>query len=156
MIGRLLWILAALSVIAAGVTGWLWWDSTHDSRADLAAERDSVLATGERQVADLNTVDYRNLDAVFTRWQAAATGPLLERLVRNRETDRQSALTAKTVATARVVTAAVTAIDGSTANVIAAVEISVEGAAKKVSRLDVDLVKGDQGWQVSALEVVGT
>lgn len=157
MIVRVLSILAAISVLAAGITGWFWWQSSHDDRASLAAERDLVLSTGQRQIAELNTVDYRNLDADFSRWQEAATGALLERLIRNREPDRQSALTSKTVATARVVTAAVTNLNSydGTANVIAAVEISV-GGTPSVSRLDADLARTDSGWKVSALEVVGT
>jgi Mce-associated membrane protein len=107
-------------------------------------------------------VDFQTLEADFDRWREAATGPLLERLLRNRESDRQATLKAKTVAKTRVVTAAVTNLNtyNGTANVIAAVEITLSqnGTQQpaKVSRMDVDLTRTDAGWKISVLEVVGT
>jgi Mce-associated membrane protein len=160
MIVRVLAVLAVLSLAAAGVTGWFWWDAAHSPAAELAAERDSVLADGLRHAVELNTMDYRNPD--FDRWRNAATGPLLDRLTRNLESDRQSVATNKTVSSARIVTAAVTSLNSHTgsANMIAAVEISLAqgdaAPAAKVSRLDLDLSRTDAGWKVSALEVVGT
>jgi Mce-associated membrane protein len=162
MIARVLVILAVLAVAAAGFTGWRWWSSSDADAADLASQRDNLLAVGERQLVELNTVDFQTLDADFDRWREAATGPLLERLLRNRESDRQTTLTAKTVAKARVVSAAVTNVNtyNGTANVIAAVEITLSqnGTQQpaRVSRMDVDLSRTDAGWKVSALEVVGT
>ncbi|SMD09271.1 hypothetical protein [Kibdelosporangium aridum] len=162
MIGRILVVLAVLAVAAAGFTGWRWWTSANSSEADLAKQRDAVLEVGVRQVIELNTVDYQNLDADFDRWREASTGPLLERLNRNRDTDRQAALGAKTVARANPVVAAITTMNtySGTANMIAAVEVSVSqnGAqpTTSVSRWDVDLARTDMGWKVSALEVVGT
>jgi Mce-associated membrane protein len=162
MIARVLAVLAVLAVAAAGFTGWRWWSSSDSAAADLASQRDNVLAVGERQLVELNTVDFQTLDADFDRWREAATGPLLERLLRNRESDRQITLTAKTIAKTRVVTAAVTNLNtyNGTANVIAAVEITLSqnGTQQppKVSRMDVDLVRTDAGWKVNALEVVGT
>ncbi|MCE7001399.1 hypothetical protein LWC34_00870 [Kibdelosporangium philippinense] len=162
MIGRILVVLAVLAVAAAGFTGWRWWHASDSAGADLASQRDAVLALGMRQVVELNTVDFHNLDADFDRWREASTGPLLERLNRNRDTDRQAALNARTVANANPVVAAITSMntyDG-TANMIAAVEVAVSqnGAqpTKSVSRWDVDLARTDMGWKVSALEVVGT
>ncbi|CAM3836090.1 hypothetical protein KIPE111705_27455 [Kibdelosporangium persicum] len=162
MIGRILLVLAVVAVAAAGFTGWRWWNSAHSAETELAGQRDNVLAVAERLVVDLNTVDYQKLDADFDRWREASTGPLLERLIRNRDNDRQVALTAKTVATARPVGAAVTTMNtyNGTATVIAAVEVSVSqnGAqpTASVSRWDVDLARTGTGWKVSALEVVGT
>nr|WP_042186229.1 hypothetical protein [Kibdelosporangium sp. MJ126-NF4]CEL17153.1 hypothetical protein [Kibdelosporangium sp. MJ126-NF4]CTQ91618.1 hypothetical protein [Kibdelosporangium sp. MJ126-NF4] len=162
MIGRILAVVAVLAVAAAGFTGWRWWHSANSADADLAAQRDNVLAVGERQVVELNTVDYQRLDADFDRWREAATGPLLDRLQRNREADRQTALTSKTVASAQVVSAAVTSINtyNGTANVIAAVAVSVSqnGAqpVASVSRWDLDLIRTATGWKVASLEVVGT
>ncbi|MET0237019.1 MAG: hypothetical protein ABW224_20385 [Kibdelosporangium sp.] len=162
MIARILAVLAVLAVAAAGFTGWRWWTSSNSAAADLAAQRDNVLAVGQRQVVELNTVDFQTLDADFDRWRDAATGPLLERLIRNRESDRKTALTARTVARAQVVTAAVTTLNtyNGTANVIAAVEITLSqnGTRQppKVSRMDVDLARTGDGWKVNALEVVGT
>jgi Mce-associated membrane protein len=162
MIARVLVVLAVLAVAAAGFTGWRWWSSSDSAAADLASQRDNVLAVGERQLVELNTVDFQTLDADFDRWRDAATGPLLERLLRNRESDRQTTLTAKTVAKARVVAAAVTNLNtyNGTANVIAAVEITLSqnGTQQpaKVSRMDVDLARTDAGWKVNALEVVST
>lgn len=151
-------VLAVLAVAAAGFTGWRWWSSSDSAGADLAAQRDNVLAVAERQVVELNTIDFSTVDADFDRWRDAATGPLLERLLRNRETDRQTALTARTVARARVVTAALTSMntyDG-TANVIAAVEITLNQQPPRVSRMDVDLARTGDGWKIGAIEVVGT
>jgi Mce-associated membrane protein len=162
MIARVLAVLAVLAVAAAGFTGWRWWSSSDAAAADLASQRDNVLALGERQLVELNTVDFQTLEADFDRWREAATGPLLERLLRNRESDRQATLKAKTVAKARVVTAAVTNLNtyNGTANLIAAIEITLSqnGTQQppKVSRMDVDLARTDAGWKVSALEVVGT
>ncbi|ALG12630.1 hypothetical protein [Kibdelosporangium phytohabitans] len=162
MIGRVLAVVAVLAVAAAGFTGWRWWQTANSASADIASQRDNVLAVGERQVVELNTVNFQNLDADFDRWREASTGPLLERLVRNRESDRQTTLSTRTVARARVVTAAVTTMNTYTgsANVIAALEVSVSqnGAqpTTSVSRWDVDLSRTDAGWKVSALEVVGT
>lgn len=162
MIARVLVILAVLAVAAAGFTGWRWWSSSDADAADLASQRDNLLALGERQLVELNTVDFQTLDADFDRWREATTGPLLERLLRNRESDRQTTLTSKTVAKARVVTAAVTNLNtyNGTANVIAAVEITLSQngtqQAARVSRMDADLARTDAGWKVSGLEVVGT
>jgi Mce-associated membrane protein len=157
VIVRVLAVLAVVSAIAAGVTGWFWWNSP---TADFAGERDSVLADGQRYAAELNTMDYRVLD--FGRWRGMATGPLLDRLSRNQESDRANAVTNKTVSTARVVTAAVTNLNShaGSATMIAAVEISLSQggapAAAKITRLDLDLARTDAGWRVSGLQVVGS
>lgn len=156
MIVRVLAVLAVLAAVAAGITGWRWWNS---DAGDFASERDSVLADGQRYAVELNTMDYRALD--FERWRAAATGPLLDRLSRNQESDKANAVTNKTVSSARVVTAAVTNLNSHTgsAEIIAAVEISVSqngaAAAQKISRLAMDLARTDAGWKISGLEVVG-
>jgi Mce-associated membrane protein len=160
MIVRVLVVCAVLSVVGAGVAGWFWWNTTHSPSIELASVRESVLVDGERHAVELNTVDYHNPD--FTSWRNAATGPLLDRLTRNQDSDRASAAGTKTVSTARVVTSAVTSINSHTgsANMIAALEITLsrDGAAatKTVSRLDMDLTRTDAGWKVSGLEVVGT
>jgi Mce-associated membrane protein len=160
MIVRAFAVLAVVSVIAAGVTGWFWWNAAHSSAMEFAAERDTVLDAGQRYGVELNTMDYRTLD--FDRWRNAATGPLLDRLTRNQESDRASAISTKAVSSARVVTAAVTDLNthSGSATVIAAVDISLSQngspASQKISRLDMDLTRTSDGWKVSGLEVVGT
>jgi Mce-associated membrane protein len=157
MIVRLLAVLAVVSVVTAGVTGWFWWNS---AEADLASTRDAVLADGQRHAIELNTMDYRSPD--LDRWRNAATGPLLDRLTHNQDSDKTNAINTKTISTARIVTSAVTTLNThtGTANMIAAVEITLSQngtpPTPKVSRLDVDLTKTGGDWKVSALEVVGT
>lgn len=157
MIVRVLGVLAVLSVVAAGITGWRWF---HSDAGDLAAVRDTVLTDSQRYAVDLNTVDYRNPD--FDKWRNAATGALLDRLTHNQDADRNNATSTKTIATAKVVTAAVTDLNihTETANVIAALEITLSQnggpPTPKISRLDMDMAKTPGGWKVSALEVVGT
>jgi Mce-associated membrane protein len=157
MIVRLLGVFAVLSVVAAGITGWFWW---HSPSAALAADRDTVLASGQRYAVDLNTLDYRTPD--FDRWRNAATGELADRLIRNKDSDKANAINTKTVSTAKVITAAVTNLNShnGTATMIAAVEITLSQndtpAVARISRLDLDLARTPDGWKVSGLEVVGT
>ncbi|WHT21996.1 hypothetical protein N8J89_13310 [Crossiella sp. CA-258035] len=154
-------VLVVLALAAAGWFGWGWWSASGDPGLRQAVERDSALAAGQAAVVELNTLDHRDVEAGLARWRAVATGTLLEELSQSKEQHARDIRTARTATTAKLLSAALTTVDGraGAATLIAAVEVTVarEGAQASTqrSRLSAELVRTAQGWRVGRLQTMG-
>lgn len=153
--------LTAVAVLAAGWFGWSWWSASGDPDRRQASERDTALAVGQQAVVELNTLDFRDVEKGLDRWRSVAAGTLLEELTQNRDQHARDIKTAKTATTAKLLSAALTTMDGQAgaARLIAAVEVTVaregERASTQRSRLLAELVRTAEGWRVGKLQTLG-
>jgi Mce-associated membrane protein len=153
--------LTVLAVLAAGWFGWSWWSAAHDDALSVARDRDAALAVAGSGLVVLNTFDYRTGERDMNRWIGVTTGQLAKDLTGDRNLQLDRANTTKTVATATLRQAAVTELNAlaGTAKLVAVLDVrlSTGGAASApaLSRLNVDLIRTDQGWKVSAVQAGG-
>jgi len=160
---RLLWIGVAALVVAVAFAGWAgfsWWRAADDDALRYAQARDDVLAAGRSHVTLLTTLDYHDIDGGIRSWLAVSTGPLREQLTRTEESTKQTLREAGTVATGRVLDAAVSELDerAGTAKLLVSVEIATQqqgsAAASKRNRFVVGMSRLDGEWKLSALDQV--
>jgi len=151
-------VVAAL--VFAGWGGWTWLQAGNDDSLTYAEVRDEVLATGRTQVATLTTLDAHDVDGGIDKWLAVSTGGLRDELAATDAKTRQALTTAGTVATGRVLDAAVSELDtrSGTAKLLVSVEISTvkDGSppVAKRNRFIAGLSRVDGGWKLSALDQV--
>lgn len=152
--------LLAAALAFAGWSGWMWWQAGHDPSLEYAQARDEVLDAGRAHVTVLTTLDSSNVDAGIDRWLAVSTGALRDELAATDTKTRTSLHEGATVATGRVLDAAVSELDvrTGTAKLLVSVEISTsvrggEPAAKR-NRFVAGLTRTDRGWLLSALDQV--
>lgn len=155
---RLLVVLTALAVLAAGWFGWSWWSAAHDDGTSLAHDRDAVLEAASADLVVLNTIDHRTAAADVDKWISVTTGRLGKDLADDRQVQLDRAVSTQTIASASLKQAAVTELNpaAGTARVIAVVDVLVATggapAAPNISRLNVDLSRTEAGWKVSAIQ----
>jgi Mce-associated membrane protein len=156
----LLAVSAALVVIAAGFaawTGWSWYDAGHSGSVTGARVRDEVLREGQQAVQNFNTLDYRHLDQGLNLWEESSTGTLRSQIAAGRARFEQQIRKARTVSTATVLDAALTALNrqAGTARIIVALQITVRPQAgaptTKQSRLEGTLQRTSSGWKLASL-----
>lgn len=151
-------LVAALAF--AGWAGWTWWQAGADDSIEYAQARDEVLATGRSHVTRLTTLDASDVDAAIRRWLDVSTGALHDELAATDEATRETLRKSGTVATGRVLDAAVSELNlrAGTAKLLVSVEISTERdggtPATKRNRFVAALSRTDHGWQLSALDQV--
>lgn len=151
-------VLAASAAVFAGWSGYSWYTAAHAPAVTYGVARDEALTSGRTLVAELNTLDYHDVNAGLGRWLAASTGPLHDQLARTDETTKKTLAANATVATGRVVDAALSELDehAGTAKLLASVEITMakEGAAPAVkrNRFAAALSRTPDGWKLSALD----
>jgi Mce-associated membrane protein len=153
--------LAGLAVVGAGWFGVSWYRAAHDESLAAGMERDAVLRDAERAILTLNTLDYRQVQDGLTLWEQAATGSLLEQLRTNRDTYARAITDSTTISSAKVLDAAVAALDAraGTAEVLAGVDVTSAmdkgnpGCAHR--RVRMDMVRAGGSWKVSTLTPVG-
>lgn len=153
-------IASLLTLIAAGAAAWFGW-SYHTASGDdsiaYAAERDRVLAVAGQEIVNLNTLDYRQVDAGLKVWQDSATAQLYDQIVQGRERLKTEVRKAKTTSTAKILESGLTELDtrAGKAAVIAAVRITITGADGKpvdnTRRFAGQLTRTSDGWKLSAL-----
>lgn len=149
--------LTVLAAGAAGWTGWSWYAAAHDGAAASGHLRDQVLADGEQAVQNLNTLDYRTVDQGLDTWQSSTTGDLRSQFAQGRSQFEQQVKQAQTVTTAKILSGAVTELDGRAgrASIMVAVRITVTAPkaapSTKDSRMVADLTRTAAGWKLSAL-----
>lgn len=106
---------------------------------------------------NLNTLDHREADRGLDLWESSTTGELHEQLTEGRKEFTAQVKSAKTVTTAKVLSAAVTELDdrAGRARVLVALRVTVKapGAEKtdKDSRMLGELTRTGGGWKLSAL-----
>ena len=153
-------VLVVLATAFAGWAGWTWWRAGTDESLSYAQTRDEVLATGRAHVALLTSLDASDVDAGIDKWLTVSTGPLRDELAATSASTRQTLRDGGSVATGRVLDAAVSERDirGGTATLLVSVEIatSVRGAepATKRNRFVAGLTRTGHGWLLSALDQV--
>ena len=151
-------VVAALAF--AGWAGWTWWQAGQDDALSYAQTRDEVLAAGRSHVTLLTTLESSDVDGGIDRWLSVSTGALRDELAATDAKTRKSLRDGGTVATGRVLDAAVSELDTrtGTAKLLVSVEIatSVGGGepATKRNRFVAGLTRTDRGWLLSALDQV--
>jgi Mce-associated membrane protein len=152
--------LVVVALAFAGWAGWTWWRAGSDESLTYAQTRDEVLAASRSQVAQLTTLDSSDVDAGIDKWLTVSTGALRDELAATDAKTRQTLHAGGTVATGRVLDAAVSELDtrGGTAKLLVSVEIatSVKDSAPgtKRNRFVAGLTRTDRGWLLSALDQV--
>ncbi|MBP2325501.1 Mce-associated membrane protein [Kibdelosporangium banguiense] len=150
----------ALVVAAAAFAGWFGWSwlRAADTEGSYAETRQEVLRVGEQGIANLTTLDYRQIDEGLNRWVESSTGALRDSLLQGRDDSRKQLEAGKSTTVGKVVDAAVTELDQNSAQVIAAVEITVTPAdgssAVKRNRFEAGLDRTESGWKLSSLRSV--
>jgi Mce-associated membrane protein len=152
-------LAVCVAFFVAGLVVYLTAGGSPASRA--AQVRDEVLLEARQDVVVLNTLDYRSVDQGLKRWSAASTGTLHNSLTGVGAATRQHIVSARKITTAKVLDAAVVALnqDAGSATVIAAVQLRVASpggsATIKRERLRAEMARVDGTWKVSSLEQVG-
>jgi Mce-associated membrane protein len=153
-------IASLVTLIAAGAAAWFGWSyytASGDDSIAYAAERDRVLAVAGQEIVNLNTLDYRQVDAGLKVWQDSATAQLYDQIVQGRERLKTEVRKAKTTSTAKILESGLTELDtrAGKAAVIAAVRITITGADGKpvdnTRRFAGQLTRTSDGWKLSAL-----
>ncbi|MFJ4897570.1 nuclear transport factor 2 family protein [Streptomyces sp. NPDC088727] len=149
-----------LTVAAAGAAGWggvSRYQASHDDSAAYAQTRDDALAAGEQAVQNMNTLDHQKLVQGLDSWEDSTTGDLHQQLLDGRDAFVKQIKEAKTVSTAKVLSGAVTELDGRAgrAGVMVALRVTVTAPkgkpAVKESRMLGQLTRTSEGWKLSAL-----
>ena len=151
-------LAACLAFVAAAVVVF----ATHDnsSGSNDANVRDTVLQQARQDIVVLNTMDYRDVDAGLKRWADASTGTLHNQVVRATAVEKQHLTQAKSIATAKVVAAAITSLDvaDGSASIIASVDVTVKHSDGKSNvnreRLKGQMTRVGSVWKVSSLAQV--
>ena len=149
--------LVAIAALVAGWFGYSAYSASHDDSIAYGRTRDEVLRTADQAIANLNTLDYRNVTAGLGLWQDSTTSELYDQIVKGRADLEREVTKNKTTTTARILESGLTELDARAgkAAVMAAVRITVTGADGKttdrISRLAGQLTKTSSGWKLSAL-----
>lgn len=152
-------LAACLAFFVAGLVVHL--TATGSSAGRTAQLRDRVLLDARQDIVVLNTLDYRSVGDGLKRWSAASTGTLHDSLASVGAVTRQHIVSAHKITTAKVLDAAVVALnpDAGSATVIAAAQLRVASpggsATIKRERLRAEMARVGGTWKVSSLEQVG-
>lgn len=153
--------LFALAVPIAAAGAFSWWRAALDDDLALGRTRDAVLIAATSHIADLNTLDYRHVDAGLARWQAVTTGTFHDQVGQVSTDERKLLADQKKISTGKVTDAAVLSLDNDTATVVAAVEVTVkdglhadDAATVKRNRFSAHLVLVHGSWLVENLQQV--
>jgi Mce-associated membrane protein len=151
-------VLAAAAAVFAGWSGYSWYAAANASAVTYGTARDEALTSGRTLVAELSSLDYHDVNGGLGRWLSASTGPLHDQLARTDETTKKTLAANATVATGRVLDAALSELDehAGTAKMLASVEITMakQGTAPAVkrNRFAAALSRTPDGWKLSALD----
>ena len=152
-------LVLAAAVTVAGLVAW--WRAAHDDSLQLAETRDAVLAAASKQIATMNSLDYRKVDEGVAAWAEVTTGTLHDQLTELSDEDRKLVADQQKISVGKVVDAAVTAVDPAKASVVASVEVTVRDGADaaaeptvKRNRFSADLVLVRGRWLLERLEQV--
>ncbi|WP_433888987.1 hypothetical protein [Streptomyces sp. CA-111067] len=159
--GTVLWVaVVVVAAVFCGLSGWSYADTRGDGGLRYAKARDAVLAAGQRDIAQLNTVDTGHLDRDLGQWLDVTTGPLHDQMSRTHKADESSLKASGTSTRGTVTDAAVTELDtrAGTAKVIATVQVRVTpgggAATTDRKRFEAGLSRTGDGWKLTALTAV--
>lgn len=153
------WVLLALGLVVAISGSVAWWTAAQSEDLQLARTRDAVLIAATSDIATLNSLDYREVDAGLDGWEAVTTGTLHDQFAGLDAKDRELLADQRKISKGRVVEAAVLRVDGGTAEVIASVETTVRDGEDadaepvvKRNRFTATLERSGGTWKVSDLQ----
>ncbi|TDC89163.1 hypothetical protein E1285_17085 [Actinomadura sp. 7K507] len=150
-------LVTLIAMAAAAWFGWSYQSASGNPDLAYAAERDKALAAADQAIVNLNTLDYRNVDAGLKVWQDSTTAELYDEIVKGRSRLESEVKKAETTSTAKILESGLTELDtrAGKAGVIAAVRITITGAEGKPSdnirRFAGQLTRTSSGWKLSAL-----
>ncbi len=156
--------VAVLAVVAFAAAGWFgvsWYRATHDPALARGVARDAVLQDAQQAMVNLNTIDYRRVQDGLKLWEQSASGSLLGEVRTNRDNYARAITDSKTTTTARIIDAAVAALDegAGSAQVLLGVDVTSQfedGAASCVRRgIQLDMRRDGDAWKVDKLVPVG-
>jgi Mce-associated membrane protein len=154
------WTLLVLAVAFAGWSGVSYWQEDHSAALATGRARDDVLRAGQQEIADLNTVNDKQIAAWQQRWLNDTTGTERTLLRGDQASPAMRAMIASTHSSARatVTGAAVTSLDrqAGTAQLIASVLVRVtadDGTSAPLARdrYQAGMTRTAGGWKVSSL-----
>ncbi|WP_155545158.1 hypothetical protein [Amycolatopsis camponoti] len=151
-------VVFAAAAVFAGWSSYSWYSASHDPSLTYGVARDEALTTGRTLVAELSSLDYHDVNGGLGRWLSASTGPLHDQLARTDAKTKETLTANATVATGRVLDAALSELDehAGTAKMLASVEITMakDGTAPAVkrNRFAAALSRTADGWKLSALD----
>jgi Mce-associated membrane protein len=118
--------VAALALVFAVISAVIWWQAGHGGDQARAEARDAVLVQARLDIATLNTLDYKNVNAGLAQWSAVTAGSLHSQIAQANTASKKIIQESKTVTKAVVLAAAVTSLDlrTGTASVIASVQVT--------------------------------
>jgi len=149
-------VLLAVAVVFAAWEGESWLTAPRPSA--VAQARNEALREGEQAVLNFNTLSYRSVGQGVTLWEQSSTGALHTEIAAGQSAFEQQIKQAKSVTTAKILDAALTALNvrAGTASIIVAMQITVTpahgAAATKQSRQEGVLTRTPSGWKLSSLE----
>jgi Mce-associated membrane protein len=149
-------LLLLVAVVFAAWAGESWLTAPRASAVGQA--RDEALREGEQAVLNFNTLSYRSVGKGVKLWEQSSTGALHSEIAAGQSTFEQQIQRARTVTTAKILDAALTAVNvrTGTASIIVAMQITVTpahgAAATKQSRQEGVLTRTPSGWKLSSLE----
>lgn len=150
--------LLAIAIVFAAWAGASWLTAPHAAAG--ATTRDQALREGEQAVLNFNTLSYRAVKSGVQLWEQSSTGALHSQIATGQSAFEQQIEQAKSITTARILDAALTALNAraGTASIIVALQITVTpehgAAATKQSRQEGVLTMTPSGWKLSSLEQV--
>lgn len=148
-------LLLAVAVVFAAWAGLSW--LTAPRASGVAQARDDALREGEQAVLNFNTLSYRAVGQGLRLWEQSSTGALHSEIAAGQSTFEKQIRQAKSVTTAKILDAALTAVNvrAGTASIIVAMQITVTpahgAAATKESRQEGVLTRTPSGWKLSSL-----
>jgi Mce-associated membrane protein len=154
---RVALVVTLVAAVTAAWFGHSYRSASGDDSLAYAAERDRVLAAADQAIVNLNTLDYRRIDAGLKVWQDSATAELYDEIAKGGSRLRTEVEKAKTTSSARILESALTELDtrAGKAAVIAAVRVTITGAggqpADGTRRFAGRLTRTSAGWKLSAL-----
>lgn len=158
VVTMLLAVLAVGAVGAAGWSGYQWWQAANGDEAQTQEARDTALRVAKELAVTLATSDSAHPEDSLHSWQAAATGPLLDKLRQDSSRYVSDMKRAASTSNARVVDAALTELDADagTATAIAALDVTQTPLAPngratvQKPRMKLTLDRTDAGWKVAS------
>jgi Mce-associated membrane protein len=157
-------VVAVLAVVAFAVASWFgasWYQAVHDPFLTKGMARDAVLQDARQTMVNLNTIDYQRVQDGLTLWEQSSAGSLLGEMRANRANYARAITDSKTTTTARVIDAAVAALDedSGTARVLLGVDVTStsdsDGANCVRRRIQLDMHRDSDAWKVGKLEPIG-
>jgi Mce-associated membrane protein len=147
--------LLAVSVVFAAVAGVVYLSSAPPA---VGVARSAVSVAATREIADLNTVSYRDVAASEAVWGADTTGAEHSQVASIDAAAATQIARVKTSSAGTVTALAVTSVSGSNAAVIATVRVvqtSSAGQSNTVyNRYTATLALTSAGWKISSLRDV--